>query len=341
MDEIRPVEKGIREPLVLKKRPKYYDHTATIRNASPNPLDTEDTTYNREEISKNRRDENAPFVWVVNDSSVDDLFVRTSSTADFEDFSDENVIHPKDVKVYYNVFELRLRSPTAGLPYRVAEFEIMPCCTGGGGGGGNSTIINTATDPVIIRPLDCTTDHPDICDRIGRQLGIVSLSGGAVDVSDRCSRLLGQLCFGGIAIDPRIIRALSSVTDSVTVTGTVSVSGLTTFTPIQKALQHNVALPAIAGSDILGVSLVPTNTPCSFRITIAISITGQLTLDRINGGVEVKTLLNGGISLNPSVEYTWDVQVYAGDTINLEYSTTGGTVMILRIAEIDAAVTSG
>jgi hypothetical protein len=52
-------------------------------------------------------------------------------------------------------------------------------------------------------------------------------------------------------------------------------------------------------------------------------------------------LLNGGVGLNESVEYTFDVQVYAGDTINLEYSTTGGTVMILRIAEIDAAVTSG
>jgi hypothetical protein len=101
-----------------------------------------------------------------------------------------------------------------------------------------------------------------------------------------------------------------------------------------------VALPA-AGADLLGANLSPTNTPCSFRISIAVSITGQLTLVRINGGVEVKPLLNGGVGLNESVEYTFDVQVYAGDTINLEYSTTGGTVMILRIAEIDAAVTSG
>lgn len=304
-EELRPAEKGLREILTIKKRPKYYDHSTSIKNASPNPLDTEDPAYNREEISKNRRDENSPFTWVVNDGS-DDLFIRTSSTADFEDFSDENVIHPKDVKVYYNVFELRLRSPTKGLSYRVAEFEIIPCCTGGGGGG-DVVVTNTplSTDPI-----------------------------------DRCARLLGQLCFGGIPIDPRVIRSLSSVTDSVTVTGTVSVTGLTTFTPVQKALQHNVSLPSPAGSDLLGAALVPTNTPCSFRITIAVSITGQLTLDRINGGVEVRTFLNGGISLNPSVEYTWDVQVYAGDTINLEYSTTGGTVMILRIAEIDASVAS-
>jgi len=251
-------------------------------------------------------------------------------------------------------------------------------------GGGNVVITNTAANPVVIRPLDCTTDHPDICDRIGRQLGIVSLSGGAVDVSDRCARLLGQLCVAGVAIDPRIIRALVFATDKVDISGssvdvtdrcasllgqlcvagvaidprvirslvfatdkvdvsgsTVTVSGaitatITQLTPIQKALQHNVTLPA-AGADLLGANLSPTNTPCSFRITIAVSITGQLTLVRINGGVEVKPLLNGGIALNERVEYTWDIQVYAGDTINLEYSVTGGTVMVLRIAEIDAS----
>jgi len=187
---------------------------------------------------------------------------------------------------------------------------------------GQLCFAGSVIDPRAIRALAFLTDKVDI-------------SGSSVDVTDRCGRSLGQLCFAGIPIDPRIIRALSSVTDSVTVTGAVTAI-ITQLTPIQKALQHNVILPA-AGADLLGANLSPTNTPTSFRITIAVSISGNLTLVRINGGVEVKPLLNGGIALNERVEYTWDIQVYAGDTINLEYSTTGGTVMILRIAEIDAS----
>lgn len=320
---------------------------------------------------------------------------------------------------------------------------------------GQICFAGSAIDPRAIRALNFLTDSVNVSG------STVSLAGGAVDVSDRCNRQLGTLCSGGVPIDPRAIRALTNAdivtvdgsnavvlqqlavtndlitrpygsqgqqlqqkaatfelltdpvdrtarllgvtygsqgqqlqqlagtfdlitraygsqgqqllqraasfdlqvqlrttgaeydarqiraltfaTDSVNVTGssvTVGViTSITQFTPIQKALQHNAILPA-AGADILGADLIPTNTPCSFRITIAISITGQLTLNRINGGVEVKTLLNGGISLNESVEHTFDVQVYTGDTINLAYSTTGGTVMILRIAEIDAAVAS-
>jgi hypothetical protein len=540
------------DPVETKVRPRYYDRTTTIQNAVPNSLPAEDPLYNREEFYRYAR-RNADKLWVVNDGAAD-LFVRyTSSDEGVESFSEENVIHPNDSKVYYNVFELRLRSPLMGLPYRISENEIVTGTASGGGGGGNVVVTNTLANPVITRPLDCTTDHPDICDRIGRQLGVVSLSGGAVDVSDRCARLLGQLCVAGSPIDPRAIRALSFLTDSVDVSGsTVSLAGgavdvsdrcarllgqlcvggvsidprairaltnadvvtvdgsngvalqqlaitndlltrpygsqgqqlqqkaatfellndtvdratrllgviygsqgqqlqqkavtfelltdpvdratrllgvtygsqaqqlqqkaatfelltdpvdratrllgvtygsqaqqllqraltfdlevqlrtngteydarqirgltfatdkvdvsgssvtigaitsITQFTPIQKALQHNVALPA-AGADLLGAALIPTNTPCSFRISIAVSVSGQLKLDRINGGVEVKTYLNGGIALNESVEYTFDVQVYTGDTINLEYTSTGGTVMILRIAEIDASVTS-
>jgi len=49
---------------------------------------------------------------------------------------------------------------------------------------------------------------------------------GAIDVSDRCSRLLGELCFAGGPIDPRAIRALAFLTDSVDVSGSsVSITG--------------------------------------------------------------------------------------------------------------------
>ena len=49
---------------------------------------------------------------------------------------------------------------------------------------------------------------------------------GAIDVSDRCSRLLGELCFAGGPIDPRAIRALAFLTDSVDVSGSsVTITG--------------------------------------------------------------------------------------------------------------------
>lgn len=55
---------------------------------------------------------------------------------------------------------------------------------------------------------------------------------GAVDISDRCSRLLGELCFAGSPIDPRAIRALTFLTDSVDVSGslvTIAPGSLTTM----------------------------------------------------------------------------------------------------------------
>ena len=59
---------------------------------------------------------------------------------------------------------------------------------------------------------------------------------GAIDVSDRCSRLLGQLCFAGGPIDPRAIRALAFLTDSVDVTGSsVSITGTPTVDVTDRA----------------------------------------------------------------------------------------------------------
>jgi hypothetical protein len=42
---------------------------------------------------------------------------------------------------------------------------------------------------------------------------------GDVNVTDRCARLLGQLCVANSPIDPRAIRALNFLTDSVNVSG--------------------------------------------------------------------------------------------------------------------------
>jgi hypothetical protein len=206
-----------------------------------------------------------------------------------------------------------------------------------------------------LRKASGITGAIDISDRCARLLGQICFSGSAidprairalsalidsVDVSDRCARSLGQLCFGGIPIDPRDRNwDLNFATDQVDVSGsTVTVSGLTTFTPIAKATVHNTTLPA-ANADIFGAALSPTTTPTTFRIQACFSIVGSLTADIINGGNEQHVLLNGGQDLLPGVMYIFDVMLLAGDTFNLEYSTTGGTIQVIRIVEIDAAVT--
>lgn len=41
------------------------------------------------------------------------------------------------------------------------------------------------------------------------------------NITDRCTRLLGQLCFAGSPIDPRVIRALTFLTDKVDTSGSI------------------------------------------------------------------------------------------------------------------------
>lgn len=77
----------------------------------------------------------------------------------------------------------------------------------------------------------------------------------SVDVSDRCTRSIGQLCFGGIPIDPRAIRALAFLTDKVDVSGS---SVNTTDYPINAALR---AIPGIETFYKLGASMtIPSST---------------------------------------------------------------------------------
>lgn len=120
----RNVPKGIAHSEI---RGRYYDVTHTINNATANdPGDADAQGYDEENVydTIQRR---ADKVRVVNDGA-DDLFVRVSHDG-MNTFSPENTIYPGDKKEYYNVYALRLRSPTAGLPYRVSEYNIdRTCC---------------------------------------------------------------------------------------------------------------------------------------------------------------------------------------------------------------------
>lgn len=105
----------------------FYDITNTITTAQAiDPGDFENVNYNRERIFQ-ILDRYASIVQVANDGQ-DDLFVRVSHGGTTT-FSRESIIRPGDDKKFWIVYELRLRSPTAGTPYRVTEYDIdTNCC---------------------------------------------------------------------------------------------------------------------------------------------------------------------------------------------------------------------
>lgn len=106
----------------------YYDNNSTITTAldttPPGGIinDPENTNYNQESIFE-EIERNAPFLCVANDAPLGGgtLYVLSTHSGTGH-FSRERPIYPQQFKVYYNVFELRLRSAVQGLPYRVFEY---------------------------------------------------------------------------------------------------------------------------------------------------------------------------------------------------------------------------
>jgi hypothetical protein len=110
----------------FKEYLKYYDVSNTIKVAGPvNPHNESSNVYNEERVHDNHQ-RNAPILYVVNDGT--DALCAIVSHGGGQTFSQENVIYPGDQKDYKNVYELRLRSPTIGLPYRCSEYKIVRTC---------------------------------------------------------------------------------------------------------------------------------------------------------------------------------------------------------------------
>jgi hypothetical protein len=161
-----------------------------------------------------------------------------------------------------------------------------------GGGGGNVTVINIALNPVIIRPLDCTTDHIDICDRV--------------------ARLLGEICYAGSAIDPRAIRTLTFLTDSVDVSGssiTATISGTPTVDVSDRAAR---LLGIIYGSQNQQL----LQTPINFNTQVELA-TGATLYD----ARQIRNLLFASDAINVSgsninAVVTGSVTANAGTNLN-------------------------
>jgi len=259
-EEVKGKDAISRGDVKTKKYINYYDRNFTIpvaTAADPNDFDSSiyagnsSTTFitgaavGRVEVFT-ELERYSDTIYVANDGT-DTLFVIISHGGK-TNFSKEAPIYPGEVKCYHYVYELRFRSPTSGLPYRVSEYCLNK--------------LNTGTT------------------------------------------------VGGV------------------------------FTPIEKGVIHNVALPLV-NTDLFATALSPTNTPTLFRVMVAMSVVGNFNATITRGGSTMIVTLNPvpGPALVADGLYIFDILVHSGDTVNFQYSATGGMIHVIRIQEIDAAVT--
>ncbi len=106
------------------------------------------------------------------------------------------------------------------------------------------------------------------------------------------------------------------------------------LSPLPRAEVHNAAVGA--GADILAAAIAPLNTPCTFRVEVALDAAGILDVTITRGAVTVTEHFNGGVALNNDSLYRFNVMVHSGDTINYQYSAACNCLS-LRCQEIVAA----
>ena len=102
--------------------------------------------------------------------------------------------------------------------------------------------------------------------------------------------------------------------------------------PIAKADVFGTALP-VAEANWLGSNIVPTNSPSHLRIYVCVSVAGILRVARTRT-TTVTENLNSGNSLTADAAYWFNVPWRSGDSINIRYSVTTGTIKRLLIDEM-------
>lgn len=102
----------------------------------------------------------------------------------------------------------------------------------------------------------------------------------------------------------------------------------------EKANIHNQAQP-IANTNILATDLVPTNTPVVFRVQVIMSNAGNFSVVITKSGNSQVGILS---ALVAGTLHIFDILVHSGDTINFQYSVTGGTIQVVRVQEIGPGI---
>ncbi len=106
--------------------------------------------------------------------------------------------------------------------------------------------------------------------------------------------------------------------------------------PIAKASVFNTALPS-AESGWLSTTITPSSSPSYLRIYTCVSVAGLLRVARTISETTTTENLNGGNNLTAGAAYMFTIEWRTGDSINIRYSVTSGTIYILRIDEIGGA----
>lgn len=135
-----------RRDLVKSEFLNYYNVDNTITTAGPtNPNDFDSPVYNRERVYESLQ-RKSPFIQVIN-HGIDSLYVLVSHIGTTR-FTAESRIRPGETKEYMNVYELRLRSPTQGLPYTVTEYKTFEgCCP-------TSSVVTIPVSVVQLLPIE-------------------------------------------------------------------------------------------------------------------------------------------------------------------------------------------
>lgn len=114
-----------REEIKKYRYGNYYNVQNAIINAGPvNPQDFDSPVYNRERIFEHL-EHNAEVIYVSNPQPIggQQLFVIESHKSVIG-FSPEVPIDPQQQKEFYNIYELRMRSPLQGHIYRVSSYPV-------------------------------------------------------------------------------------------------------------------------------------------------------------------------------------------------------------------------
>jgi hypothetical protein len=112
----------------------------------------------------------------------------------------------------------------------------------------------------------------------------------------------------------------------------------TSIVPTELAILQNEKLPD-TGNNWLNEDLVPLISPTTFRIQVAVSVSGIFSATITNEGNTqiVDFNMTSGPDLIKDGVYVFELLVHNGDSINFQYSTDDGRIKILRVQEIDAA----
>lgn len=128
------------------------------------------------------------------------------------------------------------------------------------------------------------------------------------------------------------VSRISAVDQLVLPDGAVATADIQ---PSSKGSLFDSALPAAEASLLTDVSVTASGT---MRVTIQVTVAGILRA-AITRSATTKTLnLNENVALVASALYTFDIPVKSGDTFNLRYSVTTGTIDFCEVQFIKGGI---